>query len=1473
MNMYARTLLKYKLAFIVFLCGIFLSATFGYQIHQNNQSRVNHATSESLDNTVKTIFTRIELYQYGLRGARGAVLTVGENNISRALFYRYSLTRDIDIEFPGARGFGFIRRIKPDHTEQFVASASADGWPDFKIREMNSNPGERYVIQYIEPVERNIAAVGLDIASETNRFNAAYSAMLSGEVRLTAPITLVQATGQPQQSFLILLPLYQGGAKPENQTDREQLAIGWSYAPLSMTDVLAGINLDASKFVLQLDDVTEDKAGIRFFSNASDVNQGLYPIVTTQSIYGRTWRFTYAATPFFIQGMQLLSPVKIVLSGAFVSLLFAVLTGLMLLNQSNRRRLFEEQGKLAALVESSADGIISCTLDGTVISWNSGAEALFGYRDDEVKSQLIHTLIVPPQLKDETNLFWQRLQLGESTINFETTRLRKDGSTIAVSLTISPIYSLDNKLIGASKTIRDISKQKAVEAKIHELNASLESLVLSRTAELNKLNLLFKHVLSAASEFAIIATDIDGQIQLFNRGAENLLGYSADEVVNQCTPLHFHDIEELSIRAESLREMYQTADLHDFQVLIYQSTIAGVDSQEWQYCCKDHHRIAVNLVVTTMRNENLDIVGYLFIATDITEQKQKHSELLSTQKQLIHKTEQLTLAHEVAELGIWEWRLDDNSLLWNARMFEFYEQPISLHQNGLEYSHWETRVHPDDRAVTAGQLQAAVAGQGKYTPKFRLILPSGTTRYIQGAAYVERNHQGEATRVIGINRDITSEQLLEINLREAKDAADASSAAKSMFLANMSHEIRTPINAVQGMLQLLKATELTRQQDDYTSKAQIAAKSLLNIINDILDYSKIEAGKLEVETYSFNVDEIMSELAILSSPILGNKNVELLFDIDKNMPDYLLGDGHRLQQVLLNLTGNAIKFTANGEIIIRLQKLIDESNISHIRFSVIDTGIGINASQQQRIFDGFTQAEASTSRQYGGSGLGLVISKSMIQLMGGELQLKSEPGKGSCFWFDLPCVVASGPEQTAATQLVIDKCINVLIVDDNEVALEILKKSVEQLGATVFLANSGSSALKHVEDCLTNHQKIDVILMDYRMPGMNGFETAIQIKARHGAGKLPIIVMISAFGREEVVASQKTEFVPYDAFLTKPVTSKQLRQHLSWAITGELGSLLAKIPPKKSKLPLQGLRLLLVEDNEFNRIVASELLQNEGAAVDIAIGGQEGVDAVISGSNTYDLVLMDMQMPRVDGMQATRKIRADIRFDKLPIVAMTANVVAADKENCLLAGMNGHLAKPFDLETVIETILFFTKAGLAKSVSKQKSMDEAIEVQQIKNLHEENNGSRQQCNGDVFPNMPVAVEVKTLESLLKPFAGNETFFRRVLGVFERNQSQQWTSLENMWAQQNLAEVLTVLHTMKGTCGTIGLSTLFRVISEIEEQFKDGVYVVKAVGDSSPVDLVKHLRSIADDELANIHELLESGTVEVIDEYASPKNET
>jgi PAS domain S-box-containing protein len=1427
-------------------------------LQQGNEERVQAEVRQSLHEKVESILSRVQLYQYGLRGARGALLTAGLNDAGRSHFYQYSLTRDIDVEFPGARGFGFIRRVPVATEDLFVAKAQADGWPAFSIREINPNTGERYVIQYIEPAELNKEAIGLDIASEPNRYHAAHSSMQTGEVRLTGPITLVQATGKPQQAFLILMPLYLGAKTPVTIAEREQLAFGWSYAPLIMSEVLADQDLDPKLVLLTLSDATDPSNVINFFSNSDDHAAGLTPIAEQHQIFGRTWTFNYAVTPLFVENLHLQSPTHVLITGSAISILLALLAGLFDINQRNKQQLYEEQATLAAIVESSGDGIIGNTIDGYVNSWNLGAENIFGYSRDEAVGKKLIELIVPEEFWAEELSIFKRLAQGHSVPNFNARRRRKDGSFVDVSTTFSPIYDVTGNVTGVSKTVRDITEQKTAEAKIYQLNSQLESQVEQRTADLANLNLLFENVLSAATEFAIIATDLQGEIQLFNYGAERLLGYSAYEVVGKATPLMFHRPEELIVRANELSQEYQTT-VSGFQVLIHKSTIAGADSSEWHYLHKSGHSFPVMLVVTTMRNADAEVIGYLCMATDITQQKRQQVALLATQEQLVTKTEQLTLAYEVAELGIWEWKLEDNSLQWNDKMYALYEQPITLRQLGLDYSHWESRVHPDDRASTAAVLKDAVAGVGSYQPTFRLILPSGKTRYIQAAASIQRNEAGEVLRVVGINRDITTEREIELNLRQAKAASDAASAAKSMFLANMSHEIRTPMNAVLGMLQLMKSTELSVQQDDYTSKAQIAAKSLLNLINDILDYSKIEAGKLELENSDFKLEELMQELAVVLSPSLNHKDVDLLFDIDADLPALIVGDKLRLQQVLINLASNAIKFTPKGEIIVRLQRMQVQNNLCKIRFSVTDSGIGINPEQQQRIFEGFTQAEASTSRKYGGSGLGLVISKRMIQMMGGELELQSELGHGSCFWFELAFEVATTSIAPASNPNRITSGMNVLVVDDNAVALDVLSKSVEQFGATVVKARSGADALVQYERCITNNQTIDAVLMDYQMPDMNGLDVAQAIKNKAGDGHVPVIVMVTAFRREEIMKDLDAEQAPYDAFLTKPVTPTQIHALLKNSISDQQPSrkTSVKVRPKASSRPLAGLQLLLVEDNEFNRQVASELLQNEGATVDIAIGGQEGIDCILAAKTHYDLVLMDVQMPDVDGLEATRQIRADARFDKLPIVAMTANVYASDHEACIQAGMNAHLAKPFDLGKVVETILLHTRQVDDKTLDEPSP---AVSNRQIADdtqimptdVDSATTAQIQIQNTHLLAANPMH---KTLESILKRFAGNEQFYRRIITSFETNLEQQLQTMQQVILQQNWSELRALLHTIKGTSGTIGLTSLYQMICDLETQFVKVQAEDVELCATHAANLAQQLRMAAQIELNSIHELL------------------
>ncbi|MDP4945741.1 MAG: CHASE domain-containing protein [Alishewanella sp.] len=1425
-----------------------MSITLSYKVHQANQSRIQTAVKASLQQKAQDILTRIQLYQYGLRGARGALITIDEEKMSRNLFHRYSQTRDVDSEFPGARGFGFIRRVPRQQEAAFLAAAQADGWPSFSIKELTPHIGERYVIQYIEPVERNLAAVGLDIASEHNRYQAALSSMQSGEVRLTGPITLVQASGQPQQSFLIMMPMYRGAVTPTTVAEREELAFGWSYAALLMSEVLADKSIDSQQVILHLTDITDPEKPDLFFKNTTHNQIGLYPIRETHQVYGRTWQFDYSVTPQFIAELRLPSPSQLGIIGSMLSFLLALLTGLININLTHKRLLQAEQAKLAAIVHSSADGIIGHTIDGNITSWNQGATAIFGFKADEAIGKTLSKLIVRPADIDADLAFFKRAAQGEYIPNVEVVRQHKNGKSIDVSITFSPVRSSEGRVIGVSKVVRDISKQKAAEAKIQQLNANLETQVEQRTADLAKINLLFKNVLSAASEFAIIATDTSGEIQLFNHGAERLLGYQASEVIGQTTPLLFHDQTEIASHATALSKIHNT-HISGFQTIIYTSNLTGVDKGEWHYIRKDGQRFPITMVVTTMRNDQAQVVGYLCISTDITQQKQQQAALLSIQKQLLSKTEQLTLAYEVAQLGIWEWSISDDVLQWNDKMFQLYEQPITLREQGLNYAHWESRVHPEDRAFTLSSLHNAVAGIGEYTLTFRLILPSGKTRYIQAGAYVQRDEKGRAIRVIGVNSDITATHELEQYLRESKAAAEDANAAKSLFLANMSHEIRTPMNAILGMLQLMKTTELSMQQDDYTSNAQIAAESLLHLINDILDYSKIEAGKLELEQHPFNLDELMRELAVVLAHNLATKTVELLFDIDPELPQWIIGDKLRLQQILINLASNAIKFTHQGEVIIQLQQVHAQDRACRIRFSVIDTGIGISPAQQQRIFDGFTQAEASTTRQYGGSGLGLVISKNMVQMMGGELQLKSALGEGSHFWFDID--LALDTDRALAEATTFEKDTNILIIDDNPSALTLLSQAVSQHGAKVLTAASLIAAKAELTGCYAQQQSIQALLLDYPLPDLSELSTLKQLNTSTDHALPPIIMLVTAKGREALSTLPQDRQIPYAAMLTKPVTPKQLVELIASVLAGKQPALNTRVKPSKRTKQLKGLRLLLVEDNEINQFVAKELLQNEGAIVDIATGGLEGVNAVLQSSTPeqgYDAVLMDVQMPNIDGLEATRRIRADGRFSDLPIIAMTANVYAADQAACLQAGMNAHLTKPFDIDAVISTLLQYT--GRSPAAANSNNLNK-LPINRHKRIVMEQAINSAEAD---LPSQPRII--KTRANLLQRFADNEQFFQRVLQSFESNLAQQLIDLQRAITQQDWAQMLAIVHTLKGTSGTVGLTDLHQLLCQLEHNLKQASVHAEDVATFTMLtsELEQQIRTAAANELSIIHQL-------------------
>jgi two-component system, sensor histidine kinase and response regulator len=663
--------------------------------------------------------------------------------------------------------------------------------------------------------------------------------------------------------------------------------------------------------------------------------------------------------------------------------------------------------------------------------------------------------------------------------------------------------------------------------------------------------------------------------------------------------------------------------------------------------------------------------------------------------------------------------------------------------------------------------------------------------------------------IVGFRIDVTE-------LARATEAAEKASLAKSQFLANMSHEIRTPMNAIMGMLRLLHDTGLQPRQMDYVKKTERAAKSLLGLLNDILDFSKIEAGKMTLDAQPFGLDRLLRDLSVIFSASVDNKPVEVLFDIDPRVPNQLVGDSLRLQQILINLGGNAIKFTSRGEVVLRVRLEALEGDgpeqQARLHFAMQDSGIGIAPENHHKIFADFSQAEASTTRRFGGTGLGLSISRQFIELMGGELQLHSALGHGSTFSFTLQLPVVDAKPVPDDLALPHTTGRSVLIVDDNPVARELMSTMGQSLGWAVETADSGEAALALIDERALGGKPYQVVFMDWLMPGMDGWQTSARIRSRsvdgQAAADSPVIMMVTAHGHE--MLAQQTDEVQslIDGYLVKPVTASMLFDAMQNTVPPSEADNHA--PGKRTASdvtrPLAGMRLLLVEDNAINQEVAETLLSAQGAAVDIAENGLRGVEAVqaaMTAGRPYHAVLMDMQMPVMDGLTATREIRGRVSAADLPIIAMTANAMASDREACMAAGMNDHIGKPFDIDQLVallrrlaaRTELVLPGEG-APTAAKANTLPPEVQAAAL----------------------AAGVE---LAPALQRMGGKPAVYARMLRTTVQDFGSLAHTLQQPITDADVVTAARALHTVKGLAATLGITALTQEAAAAETKLSAG----------------------------------------------------
>jgi|GEM_PF-276429 len=988
-----------------------------------------------------------------------------------------------------------------------------------------------------------------------------------------------------------------------------------------------------------------------------------------------------------------------------------------------------------------------------------------------------------------------------------------------------------------------------------------------RERQLRQVNKFGEQVIETANVM-VVGLDSQGLVRIFNEAAEVVSGYRRDDIIGR----NWFELVVPRDRYPDVWEKFQeSADGKEFP-RYYRNPILTRDGRER---------------IIAWRNSVLGDAAYsvatVSFGIDLTEQ-------IVAERNLKALSERLSLATEAGRLGVWDWDVVNDVLVWDERMYELYQIPSET--AGNRYEMWHQAVLPADWEEARRGVAEALIGPGQLDIEFRIAWPDGQVRTIKAVGTVQRDSDGRPVRMIGLNWDITDVKLAEAALAAAKRQAEAANRAKSEFLANMSHEIRTPMNAILGLAHILGHTALSADQRSQVDRITHAGRSLLGILNDILDFSKVEAGRLDLEHTEFQLEGVLNGLASILTVSAATKDVEVLIGADRDVPTVLVGDPLRLQQILTNLASNAIKFTDHGEVTVRVSVAARDACSVTLRFLVRDTGIGIEVERREQLFTAFSQADSSTTRRFGGTGLGLVISKRLAELMGGEIGIESTVGRGSAFWFTARFELGAEAPMVGVGHEGL-RGLSVLIVDDNPTAREFLINTVDGLGwrgtgvasglaAIAWLrgrsrggadgagppggfgtaARSGDDGGGRKGPCIGTGESVDavgltgspgavtgaeghslastegdvtscdVLLIDWQMPGLDGLATSRIIRSDYICDQAPIVIMVTAYCREAVLRAPEAALV--DAVLVKPMTPSALFNTVAEARARRLGgprSLVAGVSTGAGRSRrLEGRRFLLVEDNEINQEVACQILELEGAVVTTVGDGAQAVACLKVDARSFDAVLMDIQMPVMDGLTATEVIRNRLGLRSIPIIALTAGALPAERARCLAAGMTDFVAKPFDVDPMVTTIMRRTGGAPPRSGGIPPTADGAVPV-----ISEDMvvgagtpppSGVPSSRGTALLPPIPIPPGLAPIDGIdlalaMRRLGGDTRLLLSQLAKLERLFCETPATVRRLLAGGQPEEAARHLHSLRGSAGQVGARDVATLATRLEAAILDG----------------------------------------------------